>query len=131
MGMVRRTRKTQSSVTPEQNILDYRAAWEEFSSSTPFAPEDMKRYRELVATMRTAAGKEHKPTTSGDGHFSDWIVCGCGWETAHYWDGLDYAWAEWRWHVADEFGLLPRRCKCGKQYLPVEGGKPCHKLVEV
>lgn len=36
------------------------------------------------------------------GSLLDQIVCSCGWKSATYFDGREYAHAEWRKHVAQD-----------------------------
>ena len=42
----------------------------------------------------------HAPTADGF-HISDWVTCACGWESPHFWDGMDLAFDEWYEHVHD------------------------------
>jgi hypothetical protein len=58
----------------------------------------------------------------------DKVECSCSWESYDYLDGGEYPWIAWREHVAYEMGLIPRKCPCGKEYLPADSGKPCHEL---
>ena len=45
--------------------------------------------------------ERHDYKVADIGSMLDQIVCSCGWESATYFDGLEYAHAEWKKHVAD------------------------------
>lgn len=78
--------------------------------------------------LEESAAPEHVGKAVSISLYSDKVTCSCGWESPGYWDLLPAAWNDWVEHVADACGLLPRKCVCGKKYIPAEGGKPCHEL---
>jgi len=42
-------------------------------------------------------GHEAEPRGTG---FTDYLTCSCGWKSNMYWDGMEYAYSEWKRHVA-------------------------------
>lgn len=52
-------------------------------------------------TCKVAPGetKDHRFTFADIGEMLDQIQCSCGWESKTYFDGREYAYAEWRRHV--------------------------------
>lgn len=110
------------------NVKAFRAAREEFFEKIPFS--DPSEYRKAWDKLRSAAAPEHVPEAQSE-FFSDQVLCSCGWESRGYWDLIEAGWGEWREHVADEMGLLPKECPCGKEYVPADGGTACHKLQEI
>ena len=104
----------------------FRSAREIYFKKRPFSDPD--EYKKVWETMTKAAAPEHVGKNVGV-HMSDKVICSCGWESFDYWDMEDAAWGDWREHVAEQIGLLPKECPCGKAYVPADGGKPCHKLL--
>ena len=49
-------------------------------------------------TVIIAAGPEHAYTNEGV-TLDDTFVCACGWKSETYWDGSDFAYADWRKHL--------------------------------
>ena len=85
--------------------------------------------RDLIwKALEESAAPEHVGKAVSISLYSDNVVCSCGWESPGYWDLLPAAWDDWVEHVADTCGLLPRKCACGKEFVPAEGGNPCHEL---
>jgi hypothetical protein len=80
--------------------------------------------------LRRNAAPEHVAKNIGT-YMCDQMECCCGWKSKSFFDGAGWAMDEWREHVADEMGLIPKKCPCGKQYIPANGGKPCHELTTV
>ena len=96
--------------------------WRETKKS--FAPGEHQQYWE---DLRAAAAPEHVGEYYCPGGFSDHVRCSCGWESPGYWDLYEASWQDWFEHVADEMGLIPKKCPCGKQYLPADE-QACHTL---
>ncbi|TSC59678.1 MAG: hypothetical protein LiPW15_698 [Parcubacteria group bacterium LiPW_15] len=110
------------------NVKEFREALEQFLKNIPYS--NGEKYRQAWNAINAAAAPEHVPTMTSDG-MNDQMECSCGWKSRGYWDGADYAEKEWRDHVADDMGILPRKCPCGKEYLPADGGQACHKLLPI
>ena len=108
-------------------IEAFRAARDKYLSSIPFSYENYDKMHALEEEMKRAAAPEHVYVIDGE-FMSDWVGCSCEWQSEHYWDGVEWAIRDWREHVAEEFGLLEKKCACGKRYIPADGGKPCHEL---
>ena len=110
------------------NAAAFREAYEYGSSNMPFTKGvQSRRYWNV---LKEAAAPEHVGDNIGT-WMSDQVRCSCGWESPGYWDLAEAAWSDWRQHVADEMGLVPKRCGCGKQYTPFDGEGSCHKLIEI
>lgn len=111
-------------------IRQFQKARTELTSGPKWPPRPPGEYSNLWKQLHMAAGPEHVGKCVGV-TMDDQVVCCCGWESRTFWDGAEWAWDEWREHVADEMGLLPKECPCGKKYIPANGGKPCHELTEL
>lgn len=97
----------------------------------PYADEAHARLRELRRVMREAPKPEHDIVENvASWSLGDQVLCACAWTSRSYWDGWEYAVEGWYRHVAEEMGILAKKCPCGKEYVPADGGKPCHELVE-
>jgi hypothetical protein len=107
------------------DFAKFRAAHDEFEKFTPRLPPE--KSRALREKMRSAAEPEHVGSGKSEG-FSDCVLCSCGWKSPGYWDMLEAAWDDWYAHVADALGLVPKKCPCGKIYIPADTGGPCHEL---
>ncbi len=90
-------------------------------------PFEAAAWNRLFAALNGAAGPEHVSSNLGEGMLDE-LQCTCGWKSKPYWDGADIAWDEWIEHVADSCGLLPKKCPCGKKYIPADGESACHTL---
>jgi len=107
------------------DIEKFRTAREKFLTGKRFSgPEE---YRQAWKGVDEAAAPEHVGKNIGAGMF-DQVECSCGRIGKSYFDGAEYAWDDWREHVADVMGLIYKKCPCGKTYLPADGKKPCHEL---
>ena len=107
------------------DVTAFRAANKEFLEKRPFSdPDESKRIRDK---LHAAAAPEHVGKNVGNGML-DQFKCCCNWESPPYFDGSSFAWNNWREHVADEMGLNPKECPCGKTYISADGEKPCHEL---
>lgn len=108
------------------NAKKFRNAREKYADNL-FVYESDKYRAQVLKDMTDAAKPQHvgEPTVK---HSNDYVKCSCGWKSEGYWDGMVYAWDEWRKHVADEMGLLTKKCPCGKEYVPIDGGRACHEL---
>jgi len=111
------------------NVKGFRAAREAYHDKL-FVYKTYEYMRGILEGMTAAAKPEHVGEYASE-RSCDLVKCSCGWKSQGYWDGAEYAWDEWREHVADEMGLLTKKCPCGKEYLPADGGKACHKLEAV
>lgn len=107
------------------NIEKFSKARKRLFQGRPFSNPD--ELQNLYDELFEAAAPEHVGNNIGI-DISDQIGCFCGWKSKGYWDGAEYAWADWYEHVANEMGLIPQKCPCGKTYVPAEGGTPCHEL---
>ncbi len=110
------------------NVEAFRVACKDFDKGKPF--HNLGKYKEVWKRIKKAAARQHVGKGSSDG-FCDLVRCSCGWKSTEYWDGLEYAWDNWVKHVADEMGLTPKECPCGKEYVPADGEKPCHELTKI
>lgn len=117
-------------MTKRQRVEAFREAREEYHRIIPYAPEQRDEYLAIWERMKTTAAPQHVGNGAEVSYMSDQVACCCGWKSEKYWDGLEFAWEDWIRHVAGEFGLLEQACACGKTYVPADGGKACHKLVE-
>lgn len=120
------------------NVSAYRAALDETAAliqdhhlPNPYADKAHARLREVRVLQREAAKPEHDILENGGEGMTDQLLCACGWKSKRYWDGWEFAVDEWYQHVAGVMGLIPKVCVCGKEYLPADGAKACHAVVEV
>lgn len=110
------------------NPSKFRQAWEEHANHPkPYTNEQRDDLLRVEKAMEKSAKPEHSYKVGGE-FMTDWVVCACGWTSPHFWDGVDLAIDTWQEHVANELGLLSRKCPCGKKYVPADGGRPCHTL---
>lgn len=109
------------------DVLEFRANrnWGLHYGVLPFREGAI--HTDLTVSLSHAASPEHGIRTIREG-MSERVECSCGWESKGYIEGWEEAWNQWVEHVATEMGLVPKNCPCGKQYFPVDGGKPCHEL---
>jgi hypothetical protein len=119
------------------NVSVYRAARDEAEAlirdhhlPNPYADRAHARLRELRDVMEAAPQPEHGIKWNC-GDIADQLECNCGWKSSRFWDGWFYALDQWYDHVAEEMGIVPKKCVCGKEYVPADGCKACHAVVEV
>ena|SRR3989344_1054284 len=118
-----------SSAVPvgvQMDVATFRRVYEGARGKIFHSP---RAYSDYWEALQTAAVPDHVPTAKSSG-FSDEVHCSCGWKSPGYWDLMEQAWDDWAEHVADEMGILPKKCPgCHKEYIPADGGSACHKIV--
>ncbi len=105
------------------DIKKFRKLREAFNEGS----DSPKKSQRIWKALCKAAKPEHVGKNVRPGAF-DRIVCSCGWQSESFFDGAEYAWGKWLEHVADKMGLIPKKCPCGKTYLPFIGETACHEL---
>lgn len=80
------------------NTKAFLVAKKQYDEGCPFS--DPAKAKKIWDKLAKAAAPEHAGKNIGIS-MSDQVECFCGWKSPGYWDGAEYAWDEWRKHVAE------------------------------